>query len=260
MKISRMLAITGFAAMALSSAFATLYTQGVTLNGSTSFAGWDGNGFAANGVNYPGTGTWPGAVLPNAAGSDDSGLFKVANGVGGGPYPYYSSAAQARAIYHGGQSSTPNTLGGTLKVSDATPVSGLQTIVFQVIIQEAFGYDFYSDVAPVLKINGAATTYAANFTHLISQEQNGTFTPPGGQPEPLYNNLYGFQWDVSGLGSINSFDLEWSSVQHALIFGLRLDESNQVHGDYFATVPEPGTMAALGLGAVALLRRRKKQA
>ncbi len=256
MKSSRLFALAGLSAVAVSSAFSDLYTHTVTLNGTTQFDGWDGNGFAANGVNYPGTSPWPGPIVSNVAGSGDAGLFKVANGTGGGPYP--TGSAGLRNIYHGGTSATPNTLGGTLKVGDSTLVAGIQTVVFQIIIGEAYGYDFFNHEAPVLTVNGETTSHTATFTHLLAQEQNGTFPVPGGGTEPLYDNLWGLQWDLAGLGDVTSLEITWSSVQHARIKGLQLDQSNQFQGDYFASVPEPGTMAALGLGAAALLRRRKK--
>jgi len=60
--------------------------------------------------------------------------------------------------------------------------------------------------------------------------------------------------------SVNSLEIEWSSVQHARIKGLQLDQSSAVHGDVFAPVPEPATIVALSAGALALLRRRKKNA
>lgn len=256
MKSSRIFALAGLSVVAVSSAFSVLYTQSVTLDGTTQFDGWDGNGFAANGVTYPGTSAWPGPIASNVAGSGDAGLFKVANGVGGGPYP--TGSAGVRNVYHGGTSAIPNTLGGSLKVGDSTLVSGIQTVVFQIIISEAYGYDFYNEVAPVLTVNGGAMTYAATYTHLLDREQNGTFPVPGGGSEPLYDNLWGYQWDLSGLGSVTSLEISWSSVQHARIKGLQLDQSDEFNGDYFASVPEPGTMAALGLGAAVLLRRRKK--
>lgn len=258
MKFSRMFALTGLSAMAMTSAFAALYTQSVTLNGTTSFDGWDQNGFASNGVSYPGTAPWPTPIAPNATGSGDAGLFKVANGVGGGPYA--TGQPGLRNIYHGGTSSTPNTLGGTLKVADSTLVSGIQTVLFQIIISEAYGRDFYNYLAPVLKINGESGSHIFTYANLLAQEQNGTFPVPGGGEEPLYDNLWAFQWDVSGLGTVNSLEIEWSSVQHARIKGLQLDQSSAIHGDYFATVPEPGTIIALSAGALALLRRRKKNA
>lgn len=243
--------------MAFSSAFATLYTYDLGLTGTKSFDGWDGNGFVANGVNYPGMGTWPGPMATNMAGSGDAGLIKVGNGVGGGPYA--TGSAGLRNIYHGGVSTVPNTLGGTLKVGDSTVVASAQTLFFQIIIAEAFGWDFYNDVAPILKINGQATTYAATFSHLLDREQNGTFEVPGGGTEPLYDNIYGMQWNLAGLGAVNSLEIEWSSVQHARIKGLQLDQTTDVYGDHFAAVPEPGTIVALSAGAIALLRRRKKK-
>lgn len=247
MKFSRVLAFAGFAGMAMSSAFAVLNTQAVYLDGNTSFDGWDVGAFVRfNGVPYPGTAAWPNGIGSNVAGSEDATLEKAGNGVNGGPYPIGTS------IYHGGSSTTPNTLGGSLYVQDLTALSNVKTVAFQLIITDAYSYDFYDDIAPKLVVNG--NSYSSNFFHELDSESVGDF---GG--EPAFAHLYAFQWDVSGLGAISSFEVAWSSVQHSRILGLQLDQSDAIHGDYFAAVPEPGTIVALSAGALALLRRRKKK-
>ncbi len=222
--------------------------KGVFLDGTTSFDGWDSDAFVSNGVRYPGYDAWPTGIGSNVSGSGDATLEKAGNGTGGGPYPTGGS------IYHGGSSATPNTLGGSLYVSELTALENVKTIAFQIIISDAYGYDFFDRVGPKLIVNGAELS-ATYFHDLGSEPASGT--PTG---DPMFNNLYAYQWDVSSLGPISQFEISWSSVQHARILGLQLDQSDAIHGDYFAAVPEPGTIVALSAGALALLRRRKKKA
>ncbi len=72
---------------------------------------------------FPGSGNWPAPIQSNVGG--DATLNKTANGAGGGPYPASGS------IYFGGFSGDQNVNGGTLAVTDNSPVANLQTVVFQ---------------------------------------------------------------------------------------------------------------------------------
>lgn len=220
------------------------------LPGATQFDGWYDLSAAANPgyPGYPGTKAWPAPIGSAAAGSGDATLNKTGNGAGGGPYP------SSTYIYHGGTSSTPNTLGGSLAVSDATPVAGLETVVFQIKISEAYGYDLYNNAAPVLSYNGGAQSLVPTITQLVSAEQIGVFDPGTG-PEPIYTNEWLFQWDLSSLGSITDFTVGWSSVQHSLIYAVQLDQGNT-----FVPVPEPSTLVLAGLAGVALVVARRRRA
>jgi hypothetical protein len=127
-------------------------------------------------------------------------------------------------------------LGGTLRVSDSTPLDNLKTLVFQIQIGEATGYDLYS--APALKINGGSSVVNPLFSGILNRFQSGSFPSPAtGLDEPVYVNTRGYQWDVSSLGAVTSFAIDFSGVTHSQIYGLQLDQSSSVFST--AVIPEP---------------------
>lgn len=222
------------------------------LTGTTDFDAWTtlSNSVYAGYGNFPGLSPWPGGIASNLGG--DAEVVKVANGAGGGPY------VGSGSLYFGGFSDVPNTFGGTVAAVDGSALAGLNTVVFQVQIAEAWGYDLFSGIGPVLSYNGGTQRLAATYSNTMASVFNGTFTTPLGE-EDLFINLQGFQWDLNSISDpITSFSIEFSAVQHAQIYGMRLDQTDAVYGS--AVVPEPATSAALGLGAAALLRRKKKNA
>jgi hypothetical protein len=90
---------------------------------------------------------------------------------------------------------------------------------------------------------------------LLSQVQTGTFTNPVTmQEEPIYENEWLVQWDVSGLGPITDFGIRFQGVQHAQLYELRLDQ-----GDAYTLVPEPATALQLlaGLLGLGLVSQRR---
>lgn len=228
----------------------------ITMGGTTQFDGWN-QLTAANNPGYPGfpgTGAWPSPIGSNVAGSGDAGLNKTANGVAGGAIPL------TNGLYFGGFATTGNTFGGTLGTTDSTLVSDLKTVVFQVETGEAFGFDFFNGVKPTLSYNGGSQNLVATFSDKLKQVQNGTFESPIG-PQPIYVNLWALQWDLSSIAvPINSLNIQFSGAQHSQIYATQLDQSSQAYTSavYAAPVPEPATMAVLGMGALAMLRRRRK--
>jgi hypothetical protein len=236
------------------------------LSGNTQYDGWADltSGNYSSYPGFPGNGAWPSPIGSNqttngnfdANAPGDAVLSKVSDGTGGAPYPASSS------LYYGGLSGDQNVDGGTLAVSDDTPVSNLEHVVFQIEIGESYGYDFYdangdgkSDL-PTLSYNDGSQSLGPDNAQLVSQVQNGTFAVPGGGEEPVYINTHLLQWDLSDVtGPISEFEVDWIGVQHAQLYSARLDQS-----DDFApvAVPTPSTLA-LGLGGLGclLLRRRR---
>jgi len=207
---------------------------------SVNFSGYGG---------FPGSSAWPASIGSNGIGSGDADLNRVAGSpTGGGPFLSSSS------IYFGNFAQVPNALGGTLRVSDSTPLANLKTLVFQIQIGEATGFDLYS--APALKINGGSSVVNPLFSGIINRFQNGTFTSPAtGSDEPVYVNTRGYQWDVSSFGAVTSFAIDFSGVTHSQIYGLQLDQSSSVFST--AVIPEPNVGGLILAGAFFFLIFRR---
>ena len=198
---------------------------------------------------FPGNAPWPAPIGSNGTGSGDADLSRVAGSpTGGGPFLSSSS------IYFGNYAQIPNALGGTLRVSDSTPLANLKTLVFQIQIGEATGYDLYS--APTLKINGGSSIVNLLFSGILNRYQSGTFFSPATElDEPVYVNTRGYQWDVSSLGAVTSFAIDFSGVTHSQIYGLQLDQSSSVFST--AVIPEPNVGGLILAGACFFLFCRR---
>lgn len=209
---------------------------------------------------FPGTTMWgPQASQVNSNASDSANLIKVSNGTAGGPY------AASGGIYYGGFSAEVNYNGGTLAVADSTPIDGLANVVLQVGIGEAWTYDFYNHALPTLSYttaDGTVSGVAATFSDVVEKFFNGTVAMPTGD-EDVFINQYALQWDLSGITApITSFQVSFTGVQHAQLYGLTLTQSdvfNQVVA--LPPVPEPSTYALMGAGllGVWLRTRRRRQ-
>ena len=197
-----------------------LFTGG----GATVFDGWE-NVTSLNYSGYggfPGGSTWPTPIGSNSSGSEDAVLLRLSGSpTGGGPFLATDS------IYFGNFSQSPNALGGTLAVKDETPLTGVQTIVLQIQVGEALGYDFHDPAGyPVLKLNNSGIAIPASFSpFVVARYQNGTFISPETGAEPIYVNTWAFQWNLSAGVTVSSFQIEFSCVTHAQIYALRLDQS-----------------------------------
>ncbi|MDY0746396.1 PEP-CTERM sorting domain-containing protein [Paucibacter sp. R3-3] len=218
---------------------------------------------------FPGTTAWSGKASQVDTSSGNVGtslggatLSKISNAAGnaGGAY------AASGSIYFGGFSADVNNNGGQLAVADSTPLAGLQSVVFQVGIGEAWTYDFFNHALPTLSYTTAAGTtsnIAATFSEVVDKFDNGTVEMPTGT-ENVYINQYALQWDLSGVSDpITSFSVSFNGVMHSQVYGLTLTESSDFLQVVAATpVPEPETYALLatGLIGVAFIARRRRAA
>jgi len=231
--------------------------KSITLAGNSAYDAWG----SLNSTTIPQSGSFPGFTMWDPVNSqthsDADGfaqLKKIANGVGGGAF------ASSTSLYFGGTNGG-NTYDGTLAVADATPVSGLESIVLQLQFGAASGYDFYDagtagyDLSdfPLLYINGSSVAIQAGYVNKVIQAYTGT-SGMSGTPEPVYVNLWAFQWDLSGVTEpIESFEIQFTGVEHAQLYGIRLDQSDTFNQMVPAAVPEPSTWILLGLGLAALV-------
>lgn len=211
-----------------------------------------------NSVNYsgyggfPGSSAWPAPIGSNVIGSGDADLNRVAGSpTGGGPFLSSSS------IYFGNFVQVANALGGTLRVSDSTPLANLKTIVFQIQIGEVMGYDFYNPTgAPALQVNGGSTVVTPLYFGVLDRYQTGTFPSPAtGNDEPVFVNTWGYQWDVSSFGPISTLSIDFSGVTHSQVYALQLDQGSTLFN--VAIIPEPGIAWMLLCGACWSLARRR---
>jgi len=172
---------------------------------------------------YPGSSAWTDSIGSNADRSGDSVLVRIAGSpTGGGPYP------ASESIYFASSQQVPNALGGTLGIN-FTPLPGLKTLVFQIQIGEADGYDFHEPAGlPVLKVNGQTIAISASFEPvLVGRYQKGTFpSPETEQDEPVYVNTWAFQWNLDPAVASQPFQIEFSAVTHAQVYALQLDQTS----------------------------------
>ena len=228
------------------------YFVNPALPGTTQFDGWTNSSllFSANPgfPGFPGSGAWPSAIGSDAPGSGDATLLKTANGTGGGPYPAGGS------LYYGGFSGDINNDGGTLTVTDSSPVAGLANVIFQLDIGEAWTYDFWNNALPVLNYNGGGQNLAPSNAVLLNKYDNGPVTMPTGE-ETVYINTHLLQWDLSSIGDgpVTSFSVSFTGVQHGQVYALQLNQ-----GSEYIAVPEPATIGLVGLCVAGLAGVRRR--
>lgn len=209
------------------------------LAGVSTSEGW----YNLNNSNYAGyggfatsTAAWPSAIASNF-GSGDAGLNKLAGTSG------YLASAATNGIY------TPATPLGSFTVSDATPLAGLGTVVFQLDIEIASG----TFAAPVLSYNGGSQNLAADFSSTVFSEVKS-----GGMGASV-RYVYAYQWDLVSAGTITDFSIAWTvPAAHTITYGAQLQQSDAFAG---SAIPEPSSFTALaGLGVLGLAASRRRRA
>ncbi|MEM9166889.1 MAG: PEP-CTERM sorting domain-containing protein [Planctomycetota bacterium] len=137
---------------------------------------------------------------------------------------------------------------GTYNVSDDDIIAGLETVVFQIRIGEGSAGTLAGD--PTLTINGTTTVPlfeggSTGIEIIPNPFGGGTIGVP----------TFGYQWDVSGLGPINSIDVDFDTAgTSTTIFALQLDQGSQFVD---INIPTPGSLALLGMGGLVAARRRR---
>ncbi|QJE97684.1 beta strand repeat-containing protein [Luteolibacter luteus] len=197
------------------------------------------NGYAGGGM-FPGMTMWAPYASQFGTSTTAGQLIKTANGTGGGPYPANSS------MYFGGASPQSNVNGGSL-AAKGHAIPAVKTVTFQFSIGEAYGYSLWdadgdgigANDMPKLKVFNASgeliTTLAPNYAEVIKKAYNGSMEmPPGsGLDEDIYINTFGLQWNLAVVEQeIASFQVDWTGVQHAQLWSLRLDQSDASYSSF----------------------------
>jgi len=132
---------------------------------------------------------------------------------------------------------------GTFTVSDASPISDLETVVFQI---DMIGPMF---AAPTLSYNGGGQNLAWDGYNSI----DGDFSGMGAD-----SRVFITQWDLSAVvEEISSFEITWTSGFHASNYAMQLNTSDT----YTEVVPEPSTyalVAGAACGLLLLIRRKRR--
>jgi hypothetical protein len=222
--------------------------------GSTSYSAWSNvNFFNYSGYgSFPGNQSWPSPIVANQ-GSATASLNRISGSpTGGGPYP------ASESIYFGNFAQVPNALGGTLRIFDSDPIFNLKTLVFQIQIGEATGFDFYQPSGfPKISINSGSYSFAT-YTNLVNRFQNGTFpSPETGEDEPVYVNTWAYQWNFDTLNGFDTLAIDFSGVTHSQIYALRIDGTSVLQST--PVIPEPSTyvLLILALGVILLYKKFK---
>ncbi|MFC0016185.1 hypothetical protein [Roseibacillus persicicus] len=165
--------------------------------------------------------------------------------VSGNAYPSSDS------LYGGGTSGDSNSYGATFDLS-FSPLANVSSIVLQVQIGAAFGYDFVDGALPVLSVNGTPVSLLGD--EVTHQAQNGFYLGL-----PVYVDTYGLQWDLSRFSDpVIDLEISFDVVQHSQLYGLRLDQSDSVIPSSILPIPEPSGLflCAFAFSGFVTSRRR----
>ncbi len=235
--IIRPLTLATLVSIALPASAAYINPSGFDL-GATSYDGWAKASepeTILSSANYAGYGThgtsndpWPDAIGSNTVGSGDAWFNKTSgSGYLAGAGAYSPSGA------------------GTFTIHDLTALANLQTIIFQMEVNyRGTGAEFDSTLVTLI-IDG--TNYSPTHATWFSQE-------PGTGVVLESNDIYAYQWDLTGVSGIDSFEINWNGPGNGQITSLELVQG----ANYVQVVPEPSSLAcvAFAAGLIGLRRRR----
>ena len=224
--------------------------------GSKSYSAWSNvNAFNYSGYgSFPGSQPWPSPIRATE-GSTNSTLNRIAGSpTGGGPF------LASESIYFGNFAQVPNALGGTLRLSNSLSLTNLRTLVFQIQIGEALGYDFFEPSGlPRLTLNGfTSSSTFSTFTNLVTRFQNGVFpSPETGKDEPVWINTLAYQWNITNASSITNYHIDFSGVTHSQVYAMRWDSTTILQST--PVIPEPSIygLLLLAFGVIILYKKFK---
>lgn len=225
--------------------------SGTPLSGTVTTEGWDNltTGRITNNPSTPGDNTtrpygyhnlsnaWTGAPIVSNIGSQAG--SSVLNKSGG--YGYIATSS-----LHQGQSGGGILPGGNFSIA-GTAIASLQTIIFQIKATDRNENIF--NALPTLSINSVSQGNADD--SMLYQTIDNYSAGFGGQDM----DWYAFQWDLRTLNLTGgeSFSINWTGLSNSGIYELQINQGSA----YTQVIPEPSSLALLGLGALPFLRRKR---